>query len=274
MDILNADLALQNEYDQWNRTKKNPRRKKSSSTKPKPKDEDQSGYHFIAYVPINNVVWRLDGLQRQPTELGKSLQSPLSFFFSPTNAWKGPSGDNWMAVARENIYGRIRQYEDDGVQFNLLALGASPLRTLPDKISASMKSVRAVEDALSVVLPDWKLFTASDVSPTVSELVESFGVANDLVEKAELPISTQEELERIGNDPHQLLELRLMLIHDHAGLCRSYIEEAALIGQENDQAAKRKEDHTPAVYSAIKKIAEARVLKGIVVDVRENGMRP
>ncbi|RDL32468.1 uncharacterized protein BP5553_08924 [Venustampulla echinocandica] len=254
MDILNADLALQGEFERWKRIKNNPRRKKTSNTKTKPKDEDEPGYHFIAYVPIDNVVWRLDGLQRHPTKLG-------------------PSGDNWMAVARDNIYRRICQYEDDGVQFSLLALGASPLRTLPKKIAASMKSVMAVEEVLSLVLPDWKLFVTGDIPPTASELCESFGVTNDLIETTELPISTKEDLEKTGSDPQKLMELRLRMVGDYAALCRSYLEEAALIGQEDDQAAKRKEDHTPVIYSAIKKIAEAGVLKGIVADIRENGMK-
>jgi ubiquitin carboxyl-terminal hydrolase L5 len=73
MDVLNADLILQNDYEKWVKTNKNPRRKvaKKKASKSKKKDEEEAGYHFVAYVPISGSVWRLDGLQRQPINLGK-----------------------------------------------------------------------------------------------------------------------------------------------------------------------------------------------------------
>jgi ubiquitin carboxyl-terminal hydrolase L5 len=32
--------------------------------------EDDEAFHFIAYVPMNGVLWELDGLRRQPVRLG------------------------------------------------------------------------------------------------------------------------------------------------------------------------------------------------------------
>lgn len=66
MDVLNADLALSNEVSAWKKRRKTKRRggKSMSSS-----DEDSS-FHFIAFVPIDGVVWRLDGLRRQPVSLG------------------------------------------------------------------------------------------------------------------------------------------------------------------------------------------------------------
>lgn len=34
-------------------------------------DESDAGYHFIAYVPVGDSLWKLDGLERQPEKLGK-----------------------------------------------------------------------------------------------------------------------------------------------------------------------------------------------------------
>jgi len=69
--MLNADLGLQNDFEKWEKSK-NPKRKKATSdNRKKKKDEEEPGFHFIAYVPINGSVWRLDGLQRQPVNLGK-----------------------------------------------------------------------------------------------------------------------------------------------------------------------------------------------------------
>lgn len=82
MDILNADLALQNEFDKWKKSKTNQKRKilkGRSKKRKKPKDEEEPGYHFIAYVPINDVVWRLDGLQRQPINIGELIATTQSY---------------------------------------------------------------------------------------------------------------------------------------------------------------------------------------------------
>ena len=34
-------------------------------------EEEEESFHFIAYVPIGNSLWELDGLKRQPVKLGK-----------------------------------------------------------------------------------------------------------------------------------------------------------------------------------------------------------
>ena len=59
MDMLNIDLQLKNDA-------------KSSSKKRKVgDDEDESAFHFIAFMPINGKLWKLDGLERQPMSLGE-----------------------------------------------------------------------------------------------------------------------------------------------------------------------------------------------------------
>lgn len=61
MDMLNADLALSNEA----KSKSKPKRRTAAQ-----EDQDQPGFHFIAFVPIEGNVWKLDGLERQPMNLG------------------------------------------------------------------------------------------------------------------------------------------------------------------------------------------------------------
>lgn len=58
--MLNADLQLKNDASA---------RKKS---KAKDSDEDDAGFHFIAFIPVQDKVWKLDGLERQPQNLGGS----------------------------------------------------------------------------------------------------------------------------------------------------------------------------------------------------------
>lgn len=71
--MLNADLALSNDAS----AKKS--RKKTDSLNNVDVDPEQAGFHFIAFVPIQGSVWKLDGLERQPMNLGI-----LRSFFLPT----------------------------------------------------------------------------------------------------------------------------------------------------------------------------------------------
>jgi len=61
MDMLNADLLLENEA-----TAKGKGKKRSGG-----EDENEAGFHFIAFIPIEGQLWKLDGLERQPMCLGR-----------------------------------------------------------------------------------------------------------------------------------------------------------------------------------------------------------
>lgn len=89
MDILNADLALLNEVEAWNLAQKLPKRKVVIKPRPKKRVDEDSGFHFVAYVPIDGAVWRLDGLQRAPAKIGKlSIQNPRTDADKPQESTK------------------------------------------------------------------------------------------------------------------------------------------------------------------------------------------
>ena len=85
MDMLNADLLLKNEA-----TAKKGRKRTADE------DESEGGFHFIAFMPIDDQLWKLDGLERQPMCLGK--RQVLS--------WKS---HNANAVKRRLSAGRLAQ---------------------------------------------------------------------------------------------------------------------------------------------------------------------
>lgn len=58
--MLNADLLLKNEA-----TAKKGKKRTADE------DESEGGFHFIAFMPIDDHLWKLDGLERQPMCLGK-----------------------------------------------------------------------------------------------------------------------------------------------------------------------------------------------------------
>jgi hypothetical protein len=105
MDILNADLALSNEMEKCKRAK-NSKRKNTNATKKKKIEEDEPGYHYIAYVPVNGVVWKLDGLRRQPVNIGISWSDSISIFLA-NDLTKGSTnkiGYPWLWVTSRSVF--------------------------------------------------------------------------------------------------------------------------------------------------------------------------
>ncbi|TVY36027.1 Ubiquitin carboxyl-terminal hydrolase isozyme L5 [Lachnellula subtilissima] len=252
MDMLNADLGLQNDFEKWEKSKKNPKRKKvTNSNRKKKKDEEESGFHFIAYVPINGSVWRLDGLQRHPVNLGAS-------------------GDDWIAVARAHINERLHRNDQDDIQFSLLSLCKNPLQSTRQQVAENMNLIMSIEQSLDNMKPDWKAFTPGDEVPKLNELREVFRLSQELIDKAKPPASALERLQLASMDPSSLLKLHEKLLTDQMALRGKYTAEEVSIGQENEQAAKQKQDHSPRIYSSMKALAEAGVMKEIVQDIRES----
>jgi ubiquitin carboxyl-terminal hydrolase L5 len=62
MDMLNSDLFLSNDVTS---------KAKLPGKTGKNVEQEQAGFHFISLVPIDGKLWKLDGLERQPMNLGK-----------------------------------------------------------------------------------------------------------------------------------------------------------------------------------------------------------
>ena len=62
--MLNADLVMKQNVAESAKAAKNKTHQTSA-------DNGEASFHFIAYVPIQGTVWKLDGLERQPQRVGK-----------------------------------------------------------------------------------------------------------------------------------------------------------------------------------------------------------
>jgi ubiquitin carboxyl-terminal hydrolase L5 len=175
-----------------------------------------------------------------------------------------------MAVALANINQHIYQSQQDGVQFSLLSLCKSPLRTDLEKLVEHMHSIASVKELLTSIQPDWQQFTELDESVLVKGPDSSFGISQDLFDNSSLSEATRQRLREAGTDASALIDLYQEYVRDQIRLQTSYMDEAALIGQENEQARRRKHDYTPIIYNSIKKLAEMGVLKRIIDEIHEN----
>jgi ubiquitin carboxyl-terminal hydrolase L5 len=167
---------------------------------------------------------------------------------------------------------RISQYQDGDIEYNLLSLCKSPLKTVQESVAENAHLILNVEKILSDAIPDWKLFTQSqsDQPLSIDELMGFFDISIDQIQTTEPPKSARKKVEEATPNPEKLLELYKSLVLEQKALRSEYAQEVTLNAQEDQQAAARKQDHTPVVYMAIKALAEAGVLKDIVKDLRGN----
>ncbi|OCF76710.1 ubiquitin carboxyl-terminal hydrolase L5 [Kwoniella mangroviensis CBS 8886] len=84
-----------------------------------PEREKEDAYHFITYLPINGILYELDGLRKNPI-----MHSPID----------EENGD-WLNNARETVEGRIATYPPGSLMFNLLCIRSSPLPRLQRQLN-------------------------------------------------------------------------------------------------------------------------------------------
>ncbi|ORX34420.1 ubiquitin-specific protease [Kockovaella imperatae] len=91
-----------------------------------PEREREDAYHFVAYLPVNGVLYELDGLRRNPI-----MHAAVE--------------DDWLDQARETIEARIATYPAGSLMFNLLAVRSDPLprltRLLNDPTTATQEKM-------------------------------------------------------------------------------------------------------------------------------------
>ncbi|KAI4260854.1 MAG: hypothetical protein LQ352_000009 [Teloschistes flavicans] len=231
MDILNADLQLKNDAS--------PRRK----AKAKGTDDDDAGFHFIAFVPIQGKIWKLDGLERQPQNLGE-VTTPREVEAELTRS--GPIvGRDWVVQVAPEIDSRMAQYGDGQIEFAVLALVKEPLGTLVTSLSKNVNSIRSVMRRLDCVKADLQdsLLETLDLS-TNKEIVlgpsEQYYLDQIAIDRSKPCDTIVTQLES-GKVP-DLVSLGQELISVQASLRVSIMEEARAIQADDERAASRRND--------------------------------
>lgn len=118
--------------------------------------DEESGFHFTAYVPAHNHLWRLDGLQREPESLGVLSGSG--------------SGGNWLDMAVAELSARWQSAADSNIEFSLLSLVAAPTTTEEEE-GGKHAGARAQEQELELELDAQADRLREDWGPALAELV-------------------------------------------------------------------------------------------------------
>ncbi|KAG5769756.1 hypothetical protein H9Q72_003107 [Fusarium xylarioides] len=252
MDHLNADLCLENEASdaKTSSSKRRTAAKKGKRAPPrKKKSNTEYGYHFIAYVPAGGYVWELDGLQYKPHKLDHV-----------------PDTGDWTSVARPQIEGRMLQYEDSQLSFNLLALCQSPLTAYSQTIARAAASLQYLRrDTES--LPAFKDLVSAEKPPLDTEdesRLSDFNLTKTDILGAHVPEALQEKLNRPGFDTQRAYELHQELVVDVKAAMGEYRSELMAISDDEQRVKGRKKDYGPALHKWMKKLAEKGVLEEVI----------
>jgi ubiquitin carboxyl-terminal hydrolase L5 len=178
----------------------------------------------------------------------------------------GSCNKDWLDVVRPIIEHRMLEYEGEQIRFNLLALCASPLLTVPRHLASNIHFLTSIEGQLDRMQPDWRDFvTANQDSVAVLRGADvNFGVTESLLSEAQVSTATVSVPDYSIKEPHGLLQIRRESILNQKNLCQSYIEELAVIEHDKQRAARRRHDWTPLIRRWLEYLAKKGMLKGLV----------
>lgn len=250
LDLLNADLALNNEFDESK--KKRAKSAARSRTKKKKKPQTEAAFHFIAYVPAHGQVWELDGLNEEPVCLGAY-------------------DDDWVTVARPIIEARMLQYESDSFSFNLLGLCRTPLDALRQELVQNIHKLLTLKDHISNT-PEMQTIAINERTWLDGEdeaTLTEYGLTKEEVAKAEAPQSFRDKITKASFETSEAMDLEQSLEDEQKRIRSEYAAELVAIEEDQARVLGRKRDYAPVIHEWVRKLAEHGVLQDLIDDIQK-----
>ncbi|KAF2752011.1 cysteine proteinase [Sporormia fimetaria CBS 119925] len=238
MDMLENDKQL---AEKVQKAKKPGRKKKDEDT-----ELEDAALHFISFVPTNGHVFKLDGMDCQPTSLGAyDIENPQS----------------WLGNASKVVMSMMETAGDQ--EYSVLSVVRSPVISLRGKLLTTIAIITAIEERLSILAPNWRGFLLADNTtsePLQLEQVQAdLGISPNLLSNPAPPEAVRETI--ITRDLPGLLALRTSTIGDQLALRNEIMEEMNKEIEEDAKAKERQWDRGPAIQKWLEILAEKGWLK-------------
>ncbi|KAF3004920.1 hypothetical protein E8E13_006957 [Curvularia kusanoi] len=237
MDILEADkhLSYKIKRSQIKQKDKKGRRKSgdSAATDDSAEGHEENAHHFIAYIPVGNEIWMLDGLNAQPINVG---------------TFNAEQGDDWVLSAADSILAVLASGGDDYTGFAIMPSTLPELRRQACRTTNHMKSLESQLDATS---PDWRSFVTDSDSPHTDPAV--LGI-EDQLQTYPTPSNVIATIASEGLE--DLLKRRTKLLKDLNHFSTSIISEMQDEADSARKATQARFDHGPVIKLWAEMLAE------------------
>lgn len=197
-------------------------RKDVTITAPAIEEDNNEGFHFVAYMPIQDQVWKLDGLDSLPQAMG---------------AFDVTADGDWINVAQPALQTRMAMYEGADIEFNLMAVVRDPVIGNRTELAQNIKRLQTIENALDSVLEDWRTLPEVDTSSdAINGISIELGISQTDIDAADDANETAAEIDPT-QDIERLINLRKQIVAAQGPL-RGAVRDAFDSSKRDDEDAK------------------------------------
>ncbi|KAG9701086.1 cysteine proteinase, partial [Aureobasidium melanogenum] len=240
-DMLIVDSAVRSNPSRKARTSKSV-----VEAEEEEQESEESGFHFVAYMPIGEDVWKLDGLDSFPTTIGKT---------SP--------GRDWLDVVQTSLSVRMAQYEEGQIQFSLMAVVQDPVVEDRRLLAQNVLSLQKTELLFNQAFQDWRNYTTADHEYcTLFGGSEEYGLTDRMITEAEISENMAQQLH--SSSLESLLKARQELITNQAG-CRAQVRDSQQANMmDAEESMHRRHDYGSFVKAWMQALVDNEALKSLV----------
>ncbi|TID14092.1 putative ubiquitin carboxyl-terminal hydrolase ubh-4 [Venturia nashicola] len=201
-------------------------------------------HHYVAYLPVKGELWKLDGMDDQPLNLGPCDHA------------------TWIDTVVPFIQASMIDLSQESIGFSLLAVVQDPLYNDKMDLAANIKTMQQVNDKLASVDPDWPMH--EDIGDCLGDeslegSSEDYNITEEMIDESDIASMNREDLQR-SDTVGALLKVKKSLISQQKMLKSSIRSGKAEEDKIQAQVNLRRRDFGPLIQWQLMDLMDEGVL--------------